>query len=83
MSDSRQDWLDELVAQAPTWEPPSGFTLRVTAAARQLQTPTEPGVQRQRLFLANWWRDAAVEAVQARLESSVWVLRQYRSLLGR
>ena len=81
MRDKPPDWLDEVIAQAPTWEPPSGFALRVTAAARRHQTPTEPSVKRQRLFLANWWREAAVQAVRSRLERSVWVLRQYLSVL--
>jgi hypothetical protein len=83
MRDERSDWLDKALTQAPQWEPPSGFALRATAAARQHQTPTEPSLQRQRLFLASWWRDATVEAVRSRLESSVWVLRQYRSLFER
>ena len=83
MRDERSDWLDEALTEAPQWEPPSGFALRVTAAARRHQTPTPPSVKRQRLFLANWWREAAVEAVRSRIEGSVWVVRQYRSLLGR
>ena len=83
MRDNTPDWLDEVVRQAPTWEPPSGFALRVTAAARQHQTPAEPSVQRQRLFLANWWRLSFTGMVKARMQNTLWVLRQYRSGLRR
>jgi hypothetical protein len=83
MRDERSDWLDEALTQVPQWEPPSGFALRVTAAARQHQTPAEPSVQRQRLFLANWWRLSFTGMVKARMQNTLWVLRQYLTVLGR
>ena len=82
MSGKAPDWLEDVAARAPTWEPPAGFALRVTAAARQQHAPLAPTLRRERLLLGRWWREAAVEAVRSRLESSLWVLRQYRSLLG-
>jgi hypothetical protein len=81
MHDETRDWVGEAVAQAPQWEPPPGFALRVTAAARQRYTPTEPRAQRERLFLASWWRLSLIDAVTARMQNTMWVLRQYRSLV--
>ena len=78
------DWLDDVMAQTPQWEPPAGFALRVTATARQHHTvPPEPRVQRERLLLASWWRMSLAEALKARTQNTLWVLRQYLGLLGR
>ena len=83
MRDKPPNWLEEAVTQAPQWEPPPGFAVSVASAAREQRTPLAPTLRRERLLLGRWWRNAAVEAVRSRLESSLWVLRQYRSLLGR
>jgi hypothetical protein len=77
------DWLEDAVTQAPQWEPPSGFALRVTATARQRQTPTEARVQRQRLLHASWWRLSFTGMVKALMQNTLWVLRQYLTVLGR
>ena len=71
------------MTQAPQWEPPPGYALRVASASRQQHALPAPALRRQRLLLGGWWREAAVEGLRSRLESSVWVLRQYFSLLGR
>jgi len=83
MPDKTPDWLEDAMTQAPQWEPPPGFALRVTATARQRQTPTAARVQRQRLFLANWWRLSFTDMVRARMQNTLWVLRQYLTVLGR
>ena len=81
MRHNTPDWLDEVIGQAPTWEPPSGFALRVASASREQHALPAPALRRERLLLGRWWREAAVEVVRSRLESSVWVLRQYLSVL--
>ena len=82
MRDNAQDWLDEAMTQAPRWEPPSGFAVHVAAAARQEHITLEPRVHRERLLLAHWWRASLAEAVQSRFQNSLWVLRQYLSMVG-
>jgi hypothetical protein len=81
MRDETRDWLDDALTQAPQWEPPSGFALRVVSASREQRAPLAPTLRRERLLLGRWWRDVAVDAVRSRLERSVWVLRQYVSLM--
>ena len=82
MRDDARDWLDDAITQAPRWEPPSGFALRVTTAARQERRAPEPRIRRQRLLLGRWWRVSLAEAVKARLQNSLWVLKQYLSMVS-
>lgn len=82
MRDNVPDWLDEAMAQAPQWEPPSGFAVHVATATRREHTAPEPRVRRERLLLAHWWRVSLGEVLKARVQNSLWVLRQYLSLGG-
>ena len=86
MSIERGDWLDRLLENAPGWEPPAGFSMRVIAAARVTTPPLAEmprQVRRQRLLLGSWWFDVLVSALRGRVESTAWVLRQYLGLIGR
>lgn len=83
MRDNTPDWLDEAVAQAPEWEPPSGFAMHVSAAARQEHTTPAPRVQRERLLFGHWWRASIAGAIKARVQNSLWVLKQYLSVVSR
>lgn len=86
MRDERErDCMETVLKNAPQWEPPTGFALRVTNAARQ-EPPADPlhqRTRRERLYLAGWWRGAVITAIRGRVESAVWVLWQYVSLLKR
>jgi hypothetical protein len=81
--ESERDWTDDVLRQAPRWEPPAGFALRVVNAARQepLQETAARQTRRERLYLAGWWRGALVIAVRKRVEGAVWVVGQYWKLL--
>jgi hypothetical protein len=81
MRDKAPDWLEDAMTQAPQWEPPPGFALRVASASREQHAPLAPTLRGERLLLGRWCRAAVVEAIRSRLASSVWVLRQYRSAL--
>jgi hypothetical protein len=86
MPTERADWLDVLLEKAPEWEPPAGFSMRVIAAAREKTPPLSEmprQVRRHRLLLGNWWHEALFATLRGRVESAVWVLRQYLSLIGR
>jgi hypothetical protein len=78
-----EDSIDALLKRAPAWEPPPGFSLHVAAEARGAAACAAADTafaRRQRSWLAGWSRGAIVAGVAGRMQSAMWVARQYVSL---
>jgi hypothetical protein len=85
--DPDRDWLDDMLAQQPAWDPPAGFATRVaTESLRAL--PPAPAATRQgwRASLAaraRQFRDGVTLTVVGQFEGAAWVARQYWSVVQR
>ena len=84
-ADEHQDWVDRVMARS-AWDPPAGFSRRVAqramASRRDLVAPSAL----PRFGLWNTVHATLTgfqETMRARLEGSMWVLTQYRELIGR
>ena len=75
-TEDRQDWLDRAIDGDGLWEPPAHFVQRVATHA-MAALPRRLSVKERLVATFSGLR----ESVRARLEGSVWVVRQYRDLL--
>jgi hypothetical protein len=77
------DVTDALLKNAPTWEPPDGFVLRVIAASRadERRVSARPEAHEGLSVFARL--RAFVGGMGVRRESTAWMLRQYWNLLRR
>ena len=76
-SEKPQDWIDRVLARDGMWEPPAHLADRLAVQALQVLPARRASfVERlPGLALGTWG------ALAARVDVSLWVLRQYRSLL--
>jgi hypothetical protein len=72
-----QDWVDGVLARDGMWEPPAHFADRLAAQAMQVLPARRASLIRLLPELAL----GAGRALAARVDVSLWVLRQYRALL--
>ena len=83
-ADEHQDWVDRVLARS-VWEPPGDFAGRVAARAVTSRRAAAP----RALPHVGFWKTVHAtlaglhEEMRARLEGSIWVLTQYRELIGR
>jgi hypothetical protein len=76
-SEEQQDWVDRVLARDGMWEPPAHFADRLAVQAMQALPPRRASVLRLSLeLILGFGRSLA-----AHVDVSLWVLRQYRSLL--
>lgn len=76
-SEEPQDWIDRVMARDGMWEPPARFADRLAVQAIQvLPAPRASFVRGLPELALGAWR-----ALAARVDVSLWVLRQYRTLL--
>ena len=79
-TDDHQDWVDRVLERS-TWEPSASFTNGVIVRAMASLPLSSPGLGLRERVLTSI---AGIrESLPARLEGAVWVLGQYRELLGR
>lgn len=76
-SEEQQDWVDRVLTRDGMWEPPARFADRVAVQAMQVLPPRRASVLRvlPELVLG------AGRSLSAHVNVSLWVLRQYRSVL--
>jgi hypothetical protein len=76
-SEERPDWVDRVLARESLWEPPPRFADRLVVQAMQGFPPRRSTSRRvlPELVLG------ACQSLAAHVDVSLWVLRQYRSLL--
>jgi hypothetical protein len=76
-SEEPQDWVDRALRRDAMWEPPAHFADRLAAQAMQVLPPRRTSVLRALPELVL----GAGRSLAAHVDVSLWVLRQYRSLL--
>jgi hypothetical protein len=69
------DWVDRTMAQS-AWEPPDGFTDRVVLRS-MAALPRRVSFRDQIAATVG----GVCDSLRARLEGTVWVVRQYRDLI--
>ena len=86
-SDEGRDWLDEVMADGGTWNPPADFAGRVVA--RAIAIDAVPAARRRHApafdvdGFGRYVLTCVSDLVLGRIEASVWVMRQYSDLLLR
>ena len=86
-SDEGRGWIDEVMADGGTWNPPSGFAERVVA--RAIAVDAVPVARRRHVpafdvaGFARYVLTRVADHVLGRIEASAWVIRQYSDLLLR
>ena len=76
-ADEPQDWVDRVMARDEVWEPPPHFSARLVVHAMHALPARRASVVRTLPELVL----GAGRSVAAQAAMSLWVLRQYRSLL--
>jgi hypothetical protein len=79
--DRREEAIDTLLKGAAAWEPPDGYVVRVIAASR-MDARKETAVPPSLAHIGAMGRiRERLRALAAHRDGTLWVLRQYWSLL--